>query len=79
MIKTQRKTPKKACESYQNLSKEEKDKRQKKVRDRYKNLPEEKKQKICEYMKTFYLAHKKYLLDLFKDPRAISLASSINP
>ena len=29
------------------------------VRDRYKNLPEEKKQKLCEYMKKYYLAHKK--------------------
>ena len=30
-------------------------------------------------MKKFYLAHKKYLLGLFKDPRAISLTSRINP
>ena len=45
---------------YQNLSEEEKDKTAKKnVRDRYQNIPEEKKQKLLEYMKKYYLAHKK--------------------
>ena len=45
---------------YQNLSEEEKDKTAKKnVRDRYQNIPEEKKQKLREYMKKYYLAHKK--------------------
>ena len=49
------------------------------VRDRYKNLPEEKKQKLCEYMKKYYLAHKKQLFGYFKDLRAIRLVSRINP
>ena len=59
LSRTQTKTWKKAHERYQNLSEEEKDKRQKMVRDRYKNLPKEKKQKLREYMKKYYLAHKK--------------------
>ena len=46
-------------ERYQNLSEEEKDTRLKKVRDRYQNLPEEQKQKLLEYMKKYYLVHKK--------------------
>ena len=54
LSKTQRKTPKKARERYQNLPEEEKDKRRGKVRDRYKNLPEEKIQKLCEYMTKYY-------------------------
>ena len=45
LLKTQRKTKKKARERYQSLSEEEKDKRRKNVLDRYKNLPEEKEQK----------------------------------
>ena len=48
---------KEACERYQNLSEEEKDKRQKKKT--CKNVPKEKKQKLCEYMKKYYLADKK--------------------
>ena len=48
-----------ASEKYQNLSEEEKDKRRKKFRERYQNLPEEQKQKLLEYMKNYYLAHKK--------------------
>ena len=35
LSKTQRKTPKKALEKYQNISEEKKDKRRKKVRDKY--------------------------------------------
>ena len=50
---------KEACEKYQNPSEEEKDKNRKKVWDRYQNLPEEQKQKLFEYMKKYYLAHKK--------------------
>ena len=41
------------------LKKKKKIKDEKKVKDRYKNLPEEIKQKLCEYMKKYYLAHKK--------------------
>ena len=44
---------------YQNLSKEEKDKRWKKVRGRYQNIPEGQKQKLLDSMKIHYLAHKK--------------------
>ena len=50
---------KKVRERYQNLSEEKKDKRRKKVRSRYQNLPEEQKQKLLEYMKKYYLVHKK--------------------
>ena len=44
---------------YQNLSEEEKDKRQKKVRHRYQKLPEEQKQKLLEYTKKILLTNKK--------------------
>ena len=49
--KHKRKLLKEACERYQNLSEEEKDRRHKKVQDRYKKLLEEQKQKLLEYMK----------------------------
>ena len=42
---------KKARETYQNLSKEEKDKRQQYGCEWYKNLPEDEKQKHVEYRK----------------------------
>ena len=42
---------KEACERYQYLSEEEKDKRQKKVWDRYKNLPEEKRKNYLSVRK----------------------------
>ena len=46
------------------FSEEEKDKRQKKKKGprktlRHYNLPEEKEQKLFEYMKNYYLTHKK--------------------
>ena len=47
------------------ISKEEKDKRQKKTRERYQNLSEEEKQKLLEYMRNYYLAHKKYIFSCF--------------
>ena len=37
-----------ARQSYQNLSEEEKDKKQKKVRDRYKNLPIKRATRVYE-------------------------------
>ena len=51
--------PKEACKKYQNLSEGEKNKRPKKVRETYQKLPEEQKQKLLEYMKNYYLVHKK--------------------
>ena len=36
-----------------------KEKRKKKARDRYKNLSEEEKEKKVEYMRSYYLGHKK--------------------
>ena len=57
--KHKEKLRKEALERYQNLSEEEKDKRRKKVQDRHQNLPEEQRQKLLEYMKKYYLAHKK--------------------
>ena len=50
---------KEASERYQIIFEEEKDKRPKKVQDRYQNLPVEQNQKLLEYMKKYYLAHKK--------------------
>ena len=50
---------KEARKKYQSLSEEEKDKRPIKVWDSYQNLPEELKQKLLEYMKIYYLTHKK--------------------
>ena len=50
---------KEAHEKYQNISEEEKDKRQIRVQERYQNLPKEQKQKLLEYMKHYYLVHKK--------------------
>ena len=47
------------------ISKEEKDKRQKKARERYQNLSEEEKQKLLEFMRNYYLAHKKYIFSCF--------------
>ena len=70
---------KEARERYQNLYEEGKDKRRKKFRDKFQNLPEEKKQKLCECMKKYYLAHKKQLFSLFREPRTIKLASRIHP
>ena len=35
----------------------------KQFRDKYQNLPEEQKQMLLEYMKNYYLAHKKSLLN----------------
>ena len=46
-----RKTAKKVCERYQNLSKEEKDKKQQNGCERCKNLPENEKQKLFKYGK----------------------------
>ena len=65
-----------AHEKYRYLYKEEKDKQWKKFWDRYKDLPEAKKQKLCEYMKKYYLAYKNQLLGFFKDPRAMRFVSS---
>ena len=39
---------KRSLQKYQNLSEEEKDKRQKKLRERYQNLSGEQKQKVLE-------------------------------
>ena len=50
---------KKAWERYQSLSEEEKENKTKKAQDRYKIFSEEKKQKKVEYMRNYYLAHKK--------------------
>ena len=44
-----------ACEKYQNLSEEEKNKMRKYCRERYKNLFESEKQKLVEYRKNIYV------------------------
>ena len=59
-----------ACEIYQNLFEEEKDKKCKYARERYQNFTgeakekrnqyyQEGKQKVPEYRRNYYLAHKK--------------------
>ena len=50
---------KKGLRKYQNLSKEEKERKRQYNRERNKNLSEEQKQKLVEYMRNYYLAHKK--------------------
>ena len=45
---------KKARERYQNLSEDEKTKKQKYSHERYKNFPEDKKQSLVEYRKKQY-------------------------
>ena len=69
MIKNNKKLQKEAQKEYQNLSEEEKQKRQKKALGRYrkkivniigiekKNLSEEEKQEKVAHMKSYYLAH----------------------
>ena len=56
----------KSWQKYQNLSKEEEEKKQQYCRERYKNLSEDEKQKLAEYRKniierekTFYYNYKK--------------------
>ena len=49
--KKKRKTTKNACERYQNLSKEEKEKKLQYGREHYQNLSEDEKQKLVEYRK----------------------------
>ena len=44
---------KNACERYQSLSKEEKEKKQQHGHEQYKNLPEDRKQKFVEYRKIY--------------------------
>ena len=56
---------KKHAKKYQSLSEEEK--RQKKAWDRYQNLSEEEKERKVDYMRNYYLAHKKYILSWFVD------------
>ena len=51
---------------------------QKKFHDRYKNLSEKQRQKLLEYMRKYYLAHKKQLIFHFKDPKAIRIVLRIN-
>ena len=50
---------KKAHKKYQNLFEQEKEKKSWYHHERNKNLSEEQKQKLVEYMKYYYLAHKK--------------------
>ena len=62
--KKQKKKTSKRSTRNQNLSEEKKDKRCRKAWDRYKSLPEKEKQKKVEYMRNYYLAHKKQFLGL---------------
>ena len=55
----QRKASKKACDRYQDLSEEEKNKRQKYGCKQYNNLPGVEKQRLVEY-KTIYNMGKKH-------------------
>ena len=60
--KDKEKLKKRARERYQNLSEEEKEKKRHDHCDRNKNLSGEEKQKNVEYIKNYYLAHKKKIL-----------------
>ena len=53
---------KKACERYQNLSKERKEKKRQYGGERYKNLSEDEKNKLVEYRKKYYRMRKDTLL-----------------
>ena len=53
------KTGKKTFELYENLHKEEQEKKQQYCRECYKNLPENDKQKLVEYRKEYYRMRKK--------------------
>ena len=50
-----------------NYYQKHKEKLQKEARERYQNLSEEQKQRQVEYMRHYYLTHKKQLLDHFID------------
>ena len=50
-----------SCERYQNLCKEEKEKKRQYGCGRYKNLSEDEKQKVVEYSKKYYRMRKKTL------------------
>ena len=58
----EKKTRKKAHERYQNFTKEEKEKKHHYYCERNKNLSEEQNQKVVEYIRNHYLAHKKSYL-----------------
>ena len=51
--KKQKKASKKPCEQYQNLSKEERNKKHQYGREQYRNLSEDKKQRLVEYRKKY--------------------------
>ena len=57
-LSAKRKTTKKTCERYQNLSKEEKEKEQQYGRERSKNLSKDEKQKLAEYRKKYFRIRK---------------------
>ena len=54
--------PKKACERYQNLCKEQKEKKWQYRCKCYKNLSEDEKQKLAEYSKKIYRMRKNVML-----------------
>ena len=53
---------KKACERYQNLSKEKKEKKRQYGRECYQNLSEDEKNKLVGYRKKYYRMRKDTLL-----------------
>ena len=55
---------KKACEKYQNHSKEEEEIKRQYGCERYKNLPEDEKQNLVEYRTKYYRMRKNALLKL---------------
>ena len=69
--KRKRGKAKKTRKRYQNFTEEGKEKSRQYYQERKKKLP--------EYRRNYYLTHKKYLLGLFKDPKAIRIALRINP
>ena len=62
-----KKRRKKAWDRYENLSKDEKEKKHQYHCKRNKNLCDEEKEKKVDYMRSYYLGHEKYLLSWFVD------------
>ena len=62
IVKKIKKDYKKACERYQNLSKEEKEKKQQYGDEPYKNTSEDEKRKLFEYRKKYYRVRRNVFL-----------------
>ena len=62
-----KRTIKKSCERYQNLSKEEKEKKPQYGCKRFNNLSEDEKQKLLEYRRKYYKMWKKCFIIIIRN------------